>query len=218
MPAATPVLLNLAMIGARLAAGAACSRAPGIEPIYALAAGVMLGGVLQLAVQVPALRAHRRACRASASAGARSRAAWRHPGVRTHAAPDGAGAARRLGGAALDADQHPDRVAPGRRRGLVADLRRPADGVPDRAARRRARRGADPAALGGAGAAATPPRYSGMLDWGLRLALLLALPCAVGAARLSRARWSRRCSSAASSTRSRVAQDGAARCAATASA
>ena len=31
------------------------------------------------------------------------------------------------------------------------DLRRPADGVPDRAARRRARRGADPAALGGAG-------------------------------------------------------------------
>ena len=27
----------------------------GIEPIYAMAGGVMLGGVLQLAVQIPAL-------------------------------------------------------------------------------------------------------------------------------------------------------------------
>jgi len=31
----------------------------GIEPIYSLAVGVMLGGVLQLAVQVPALRCAR---------------------------------------------------------------------------------------------------------------------------------------------------------------
>ncbi len=52
--AATPVLLNLAMI---LAAwfGAPWFRTHGIEPIYAMAVGVMLGGILQLAVQVPAL-------------------------------------------------------------------------------------------------------------------------------------------------------------------
>ena len=30
-------------------------RSLGLEPIYAMAAGVMAGGVLQLAVQVPAL-------------------------------------------------------------------------------------------------------------------------------------------------------------------
>ena len=54
VPAATPVLLNVAMI---LAAwqGAPWFKAHGIEPIYALAAGVMAGGALQLAVQVPAL-------------------------------------------------------------------------------------------------------------------------------------------------------------------
>ena len=54
VPAATPVLLNLAMILAA-AVGAPWFRSMGIEPIYAMAAGVMLGGVLQLAVQVPAL-------------------------------------------------------------------------------------------------------------------------------------------------------------------
>ena len=59
VPAATPVLLNVAMIARRLAAGAAVRERWGIEPIYALAVGVMLGGVLQLAVQIPALRAHR---------------------------------------------------------------------------------------------------------------------------------------------------------------
>lgn len=52
--AATPVLLNLAMIAAAWL-GAPWFRAQGIEPVYALGAGVMLGGVLQLAVQVPAL-------------------------------------------------------------------------------------------------------------------------------------------------------------------
>ena len=54
VPAATPVLLNVAMI---LAAwlGAPWFRSMGIEPIYAMAGGVMLGGVLQLAVQIPAL-------------------------------------------------------------------------------------------------------------------------------------------------------------------
>lgn len=54
VPAATPVLLNLAMIVAAWL-GAPWFWAQGIEPVYALGAGVMLGGVLQLAVQVPAL-------------------------------------------------------------------------------------------------------------------------------------------------------------------
>ena len=41
----------------------------------------MVGGVLQLAVQVPALRRHRLLPRIGAGAGGASRAAWRHPGV-----------------------------------------------------------------------------------------------------------------------------------------
>ena len=54
VPAATPVLLNLSMIGAAWL-GAPWFKSMGIEPIYALAGGVMLGGALQLAVQAPAL-------------------------------------------------------------------------------------------------------------------------------------------------------------------
>ncbi|MDO8371409.1 MAG: murein biosynthesis integral membrane protein MurJ [Polaromonas sp.] len=54
VPAATPVLLNLSMIGAAWF-GAPWLKTLGIEPIYAMGAGVMLGGALQLAVQVPAL-------------------------------------------------------------------------------------------------------------------------------------------------------------------
>jgi len=54
VPAVTPVLLNLSMIGAAWL-GAPWFQARGIEPIYAMGAGVMLGGALQLAVQVPAL-------------------------------------------------------------------------------------------------------------------------------------------------------------------
>ena len=54
VPAATPVLLNLSMIAAAWL-GAPWLKTQGIEPIYALGAGVMLGGVLQLGVQIPAL-------------------------------------------------------------------------------------------------------------------------------------------------------------------
>jgi len=54
VPAATPVLLNLAMIAAAWVA-APWFKTQGIEPIYALGGGVMLGGILQLAVQIPAL-------------------------------------------------------------------------------------------------------------------------------------------------------------------
>ena len=54
VPAATPVLLNLSMIGAAWL-GAPWFKTQGIAPIYAMGAGVMLGGLLQLSVQIPAL-------------------------------------------------------------------------------------------------------------------------------------------------------------------
>ncbi|MSQ75129.1 MAG: murein biosynthesis integral membrane protein MurJ [Rhodoferax sp.] len=55
LPAATPVLLNLAMIAA-MVWGSPWFAGQGLEPIYALALGVMLGGVLQLAAQAWGLR------------------------------------------------------------------------------------------------------------------------------------------------------------------
>lgn len=50
MPAITPLVLNLVMIATGLWLAPLC-----VEPIVALAWGVMLAGVLQLAIQVPAL-------------------------------------------------------------------------------------------------------------------------------------------------------------------
>ncbi len=79
VPAATPVLLNLSMI---LAAWLLVPqfRRWGIEPAYALAVGVMVGGVLQLAIQVPALA--RVGCLPRIGLTPhRVAAAWRHPGV-----------------------------------------------------------------------------------------------------------------------------------------
>jgi putative peptidoglycan lipid II flippase len=55
VPAFTPVLLNVAMIAA-IWFGVPWFKTIGIEPIYAVAAGVMLGGMLQLSVQIHALR------------------------------------------------------------------------------------------------------------------------------------------------------------------
>jgi putative peptidoglycan lipid II flippase len=54
VPAATPVMLNLAMIGAVWALSP-WLQLNGFEPIYALPCGVLLGGVLQLGIQIPAL-------------------------------------------------------------------------------------------------------------------------------------------------------------------
>ena len=55
VPAATPVLLNVATILAAWLLAPMFAQ-QGITPIYAMAVGVMVGGVLQLALQVPALR------------------------------------------------------------------------------------------------------------------------------------------------------------------
>ena len=79
VPAVTPVLLNLCVIAAAWW-GAPWLAAAGIDPIYALAGGVMLGGVLQAAVQVPALAAIGMLPRFGLLPGAVG-LAWRHPGV-----------------------------------------------------------------------------------------------------------------------------------------
>ena len=80
IPAATPILLNVSVV---LAARTLTStfQAHGIPGVYTLAIGVMLGGLLQAAIQIPALKAlglmpHIR-LRWSGIVDA-----WHHPGVR----------------------------------------------------------------------------------------------------------------------------------------
>ena len=80
VPAATPVLLNLAAIAAALWLGPQFQRW-GIQAIYAQAVGVMVGGVLQLAIQLPVLRRIGVLPHIGLLPG-RLRAAWAHPGVR----------------------------------------------------------------------------------------------------------------------------------------
>ena len=176
VPAATPVLLNLAVIAA------AWWLVPqfrhwGIEPIYAMAVGVMLGGMLQLAVQIPALLRIGGMPRIRLGWSA-LRAAWVHPGVGRvlrQMAPALVGVsvaqlslfintqiASNIGVGAVSWLQFADRLMefPTALLGvalgvvLVPQLSA-AQAVGDRAA------------------------YSGHLDWGLRLVMLLALPCSV---------------------------------------
>ncbi|MEJ2509722.1 MAG: murein biosynthesis integral membrane protein MurJ [Gammaproteobacteria bacterium] len=69
VPAFTPVLLNLSLIGAAI-----WLRPYPTEPVVALAWGVLIAGVAQLAFQLPFLARIRLL--------ARPRWGWRHPGVR----------------------------------------------------------------------------------------------------------------------------------------
>jgi putative peptidoglycan lipid II flippase len=175
VPAATPVLLNLAMI---LAAwlGAPWLARRGVEPIYAMAGGVLAGGLLQLAVQVPALARLGLLPRIGLWP-ARVRAAWRDAGVRqvlTLMLPAllGVGVAQL---SLLINTQIASHLAVGsvtwlfyadRLMEFPTALLGVALGVvltPQLAAARA--RGDD-------------ARYSQMLDWGLRLVVLLTVPCA----------------------------------------
>lgn len=176
MPAATPVMLNLCMIGAAWL-GAPWFRTRGIEPIYALAGGVLLGGVLQLGLQWLALKklglTPRIGLRWSAL-----RSAWADPGTKN--------ILRLMGPALLGVSvahlsmlintQIASHLAPGsvswityadRLMEFPTALLGVALGVvlmPQ---------------LAGARAAGDNAKYSAMLDWGLRLVVLLAVPCAV---------------------------------------
>ena len=176
VPAVTPVLLNLSVIAAAWWGGPRLAAA-GYDPIFALGMGVMLGGVLQAAVQVPALAAIGKLPRV-ALAPARVAQAWRHPGMRLmlgQMAPALLGVsvaqvsliintqiASHLAVGSVSWLTYADRLME-----FPTALLGVALGVvmlPQLAA-----------AQGRQDAQA----YSGMLDWGLRLVVLLALPCAM---------------------------------------
>jgi putative peptidoglycan lipid II flippase len=176
VPAATPVLLNLAVIAAAWGLAPWLGRR-GIEPIYALAIGVMVGGALQLGVQVPALL--RIGCLPHIGLSWRAlHAAWRHPGVGR--------VLRQMGPAVLGVSVAQlsllinTQIASHQGVGAVSWLTY-ADRLME-----------FPTALLGvalgvvllpqlsaAQAKDDAATYSALLDWGLRLVLLLALPCAV---------------------------------------
>jgi putative peptidoglycan lipid II flippase len=176
VPAITPVLLNLAVIGAAWWGGPYL-QARGIEPVLALAGGVMLGGVLQALVQIPALAAIGRLPRIGLLPVSIARA-WRHPGTRR--------VLRQMAPALLGVSvaqisllintQIASHVAVGAVSWLTY-----ADRLME-----------FPTALLGValGVVLLPQLsaakgrqdnagFSDMLDWGLRLVVLLALPCAL---------------------------------------
>jgi putative peptidoglycan lipid II flippase len=176
VPAATPVLLNLCMIVAAWQ-GAPWFDRLGIEPIYALAGGVLLGGMLQLAVQWLALR----------KLGLTPRVGLRWQALRTAwADPATKNILRLMGPALLGVSvahismlintQIASHLATGsvswityadRLMEFPTAMLGVAMGVvlmPQ---------------LAGARAAGDAVKYSSMLDWGLRLVVLLAVPCAI---------------------------------------
>jgi hypothetical protein len=98
--------------------------------------------------------------------------------------PDGPGHFRRIGGADLAADQLHLCLLPAHRQRVVDVLRRPADGIPFRRAGRGA--GDHPATLAvQARGQQVGGEFSVLLDWGIRLSLLLAVPATVGLGLLS---------------------------------
>ncbi len=176
VPAASPVLLNLSMIVCGWALVGPLERA-GHPGIYGMAVGVMLGGVLQLAVQWPAL----------SRIGMRPRMRWTwrgfrasqaHPGVKRMLinmmpALLGVGVSQlslmintqistHLGAGATSWLNYADRLMefPIGLLGVALS----AVLTPQ---------------LSAAQAGGQAERYSRLLDWGLRMVLLLALPCAV---------------------------------------
>jgi putative peptidoglycan lipid II flippase len=176
VPAATPVLLNLSVIAAALFV-APQFRAHGIEPVYALAVGVMVGGALQLAVQFPALRRIGMAPRIGLTLSA-WRAARAHPGVGRILKQMGPAVlgvsvaqlsmlvntqiASHLGAGAVSWLTYADRLMefPTAMLGVALGVVL----LPQ---------------LSRAQASGDAQQFSALLDWGLRLVVLLALPSAV---------------------------------------
>jgi putative peptidoglycan lipid II flippase len=183
VPAATPVLLNLSMIGAAWW-GAPFFGQHGIEPVYALAGGVMAGGLLQLAVQIPALLKLGLLPEIGLS-WSKIVAAWSDPASQQIArlmAPAMLGVSVAQISLLINT-QIASHLVPGSVSWLTyADrlmefptaMLGVALGVvltPQLAAAR---------------AANDAEKYSAMLDWGLRLVVLLAVPCAVSLLTFSR--------------------------------
>ncbi len=177
VPAASPVLLNVALI-LSIVLGAPLFRHWGIQPIYAQCVGVMVGGVLQLALQLPALRRIGMLPRIGVSLRA-LRDAWADPTTRKITrlmlpALLGVSVAQI---SLLINTQIASHLAPGsvtwisyadRLMEFPTAMLGVALGVvlmPQ---------------LSSARAAKDDARYSALLDWGLRLVVLLAVPCAVG--------------------------------------
>jgi putative peptidoglycan lipid II flippase len=173
VPAATPVLLNLCMIAAAWL-GAPWFARHGIEPIFAMSAGVLAGGVLQLAIQVPVLARLGLLPRLGVT-WSRLRAAWADPGTR-HVAHMMLPALLGVGVAQVSLLIN-TQIASWLPTGSVTWLTY-ADRLME-----------FPTAmlgvalgvvlmpqLAGARASNDPERYSAMLDWGLRLVVLLAVP------------------------------------------
>ena len=176
VPAASPVLLNIALI-LSITLGAPVFARHGIEPIYAQAAGVMLGGLLQLGIQVPALLRLGLLPRIGVRWAA-IRAAWADPTTRKVArlmlpALLGVSVAQvsllintqiasHLATGSVSWITYADRLME-----LPTALLGVALGVvlmPQ---------------LASARAKQDDERYSAMLDWGLRLVVLLSVPCMV---------------------------------------
>lgn len=176
VPAATPVLLNVSVITATVL-GAPLFRRWGFDPVLAVAIGVMLGGVLQLGIQVPALRRRGVLPRIGFTWGG-LRKAWHHDGVHRilrQMAPALLGVsvaqlsllvntqiASHLGAGAVSWLTFADRLMEFPTAMLGVAL-----GVVMLPQLSRAQAGGD------------TRQFSALLDWGLRLVVMLALPCAV---------------------------------------
>ena len=177
VPAATPVLLNLAMIAAAWLL-APWFKTQGIEPIYAMAVGVVIGGMLQLGVQIPALKRldlfphlalHRAGLRAAlADPGTRRIGTLMLPallgvGVAQISLLINTQIASHLATGSVSWLTYADRLMefPTAMLGVALGVVL----MPQLAAAR---------------AAGDAARYSAYLDWGLRIVVLLAVPSALG--------------------------------------
>jgi putative peptidoglycan lipid II flippase len=169
IPSLTPTLLNLSMIVAALAFRHALH-----PPIAVLAFGVLVGGVLQLAAQLPALRRHAVLPRVHMN----FLAAWRSPGVKR--------VVKQMLPATLAVSvaqvslvintQIASHLQPGSVSWLsyadrLMEFPTTLLGV--------ALGSVLLPSLSRAHANQDVTRYRGLLDWGLRLTLLLAVPCAI---------------------------------------
>ena len=176
VPAATPVLLNMSTIAAVWWLAPWFSQSA-IEPIFAMAVGVMVGGVLQLGLQIPALHRLGLLPRIGLSWSA-IRTAWADPATKniTHLmAPALLGVsvaqisllintqiASHLATGSVSWLSYADRLMefPTAMLGVALGVVL----MPQLAA---------------ANASGNSKDYSALLDWGLRIVVLLAVPCAV---------------------------------------